>query len=107
MAAPLPGGASSLVETYEDWGVVCQIAGKATSCVVRQVQSNNQTKQMVLTVEIGRTPDGKLTGALLLPLGLSLAQGAQLKIGDGPARRCTSLLHVPAAGSCRTPRHHR
>lgn len=82
MAAPLPGGASSLVETYDDWGVVCQAVGNATSCVVRQVQSNNQTKQMVLTAEIGKTPDGKLNGVLLLPLGLSLAQGAQLKIGD-------------------------
>ncbi|MDP9588553.1 UNVERIFIED_ORG: invasion protein IalB [Shinella zoogloeoides] len=83
-ASPLPGGASSLVETYDDWGVVCQAPGNVTSCLVRQVQSNNQTKQVVLTAEIVKLPDGKFVGALMLPLGLSLAQGVQLKLGDAP-----------------------
>ncbi|WP_337182397.1 invasion associated locus B family protein [Shinella sp.] len=83
-AAPLPGGANSLVETYDDWGVVCQVAGNVASCLTRQVQSNNQTQQVVLTAEIARLPTGKFAGALMLPLGLSLAQGAQLKIGDAP-----------------------
>lgn len=82
VAAPLPGGASSLVETYEDWTVACQASGEVTSCVVRQVQSNNQTQQVVLTAEIAKTPDGKFAGALMLPLGLSLAPGVQLKIGE-------------------------
>jgi invasion protein IalB len=81
-AASLPGGASSLVETYDDWGVVCQMQSDAPACVVRQVQTNNQTNQTVLTAEIGKTADGKFQGALLLPLGLALAQGAQLKIDD-------------------------
>ncbi|EKF61570.1 invasion associated locus B family protein [Agrobacterium albertimagni AOL15] len=84
VAAPLPGGASSLVETHEDWSVACQASGEVTSCVVRQVQSNNQTQQVVLTAEIAKTPDGKFAGALMLPLGLSLAPGVQLKIGDVP-----------------------
>ncbi|TXI02367.1 MAG: invasion associated locus B family protein [Rhizobium sp.] len=83
-AAPLPGGASSLIETYDDWGVVCQMQADAPSCVVRQVQTNNQTNQPVLTTEVGRTADGKYQGILLLPLGLALAQGAQLKIDDTP-----------------------
>ena len=82
VAAPLPGGASSLVETYNDWSVVCQAAGDVTACVVRQVQSNSQTNQHLLTIEIARDGTDKLTGVLLLPLGLSLAQGAQLKIGE-------------------------
>lgn len=84
IAAPLPGGASSLVETYDDWGVVCQVTANVTSCLARQVQSNEQTKQSVLTIEIAKAVDGKFRGGLLLPLGLSLAQGAQLKIGDTP-----------------------
>lgn len=81
-AAPLPGGASSLVETYDDWGVVCQMQANAPSCIVRQVQTNNQTNQVVLTAEITRAPDGKYRGALLLPLGLALAQGVQLKLDE-------------------------
>ncbi|ENN89672.1 invasion associated locus B family protein [Rhizobium freirei PRF 81] len=81
-ASSFPGGASSLVETYDDWGVVCQIQNNAPACVIRQVQTNNQTNQVVLTVEIGKAADGKFQGVLLLPLGLALAQGAQLKIDD-------------------------
>ncbi|MGZ9720004.1 invasion associated locus B family protein [Rhizobium miluonense] len=81
-AASLPGGASSLVETYDDWGVVCQIQNNAPACVVRQVQTNNQTNQAVLTAEIGKAADGKFQGVLLLPLGLALAPGAQLKVDD-------------------------
>lgn len=80
--AQLPGGANSLVETYDDWGVVCQAAGETTSCFVRQVQTDRQSNQQVLTVEIAALADGTFTGAILLPLGLSLSQGAQLKIGE-------------------------
>lgn len=82
-AAPLPGGASSLVETYDDWGVACQMQEKVPACVARQVQTNKQTNQTVLTIEIGKAQDGKHGGVLLLPLGLSLAQGAQLRIDEG------------------------
>ena len=81
-AAPLPGGASSLVETYDDWNVTCQMQANAPSCAVRQIQTNNQTKQTVLTIEIAKGADGKFRGALLLPLGLALPQGAQLKIDE-------------------------
>ena len=81
-AAPLPGGASSLIETYDDWGVVCQMQADAPACVVRQIQTNNQTQQTVLTVEISQAADGGFPGVVLLPLGLALAQGAQFKIDD-------------------------
>lgn len=54
----------------------------APSCLVRQVQTNNQTKQTVLAVEIGKASDGKFRGTLVLPLGLALPQGARLKIDD-------------------------
>jgi invasion protein IalB len=81
-AAPLPGGASSLIETYDDWGVVCQMQADAPACVVRQIQTNNQTQQTLLTVEISQADDGSFPGVLLLPLGLDLARGAQLKIDD-------------------------
>lgn len=80
--APLPGGASSLVETYEDWGVVCQMQADTPACIVRQVQTNKQTQQGVLTIEISQAADGTFPGVVLLPLGLALAPGAQFKIDD-------------------------
>ncbi len=88
-AAPLPGGASSLVETYQDWVLACQSNQAATSCVMRQVQSNNKTGQHVLTLELAPGQDGKLQGVLLMPFGLALAQGVMLKADDavpGPAQ---------------------
>lgn len=84
-AAPLPGGSSSLTETYDDWSVVCQAQSDDTSCAVRQVQTSKQTGQTVLAIEILGTSEDRLSGSMLLPLGLALAQGAQLKIDDGDA----------------------
>ncbi|HEV2501722.1 MAG TPA: invasion associated locus B family protein [Mesorhizobium sp.] len=83
-AAPLPGGAGSLVETYQDWVVACQGRDGQSFCVMRQVQSNNQTGQNVVTVEFSAA-QGKLNGLLLLPFGLALADGASVKI-DGDAK---------------------
>lgn len=82
MAAPLPGGAGSLVETFQDWVVACQAQESTTSCVMRQVQTNTQTNQSVLTLEFRNIAGGKLEGALLLPFGLALAKGVTLKIDD-------------------------
>ncbi|CAM5350173.1 hypothetical protein MAUB1S_06050 [Mycolicibacterium aubagnense] len=84
LAAPLPGGAGSLVETYQDWVVACQGRDAQSFCVMRQVQSNNQTGQNVVTVEFSAV-QGKLNGVLLLPFGLALADGASVKI-EGDAK---------------------
>lgn len=84
-AAPLPGGSSSLMETYDDWSVVCQDQSNVTTCAVRQIQTSKQTNQTVLVIEILGAPNDKLGGFILLPLGLSLLQGAQLKIDEDAA----------------------
>lgn len=84
-ATPLPGGSNALTETYDDWSVVCQVQSDVTSCAVRQVQTSKQTNQTVLAIEILTTAEGKFGGFMLLPLGLALPQGAQLKIDDGDA----------------------
>ena len=82
-AAALPGGAGSLVETYQDWVVACQAQNERTLCVMRQVQSNTQTGQHVLTVEFSGGGDGgRLGGVLLMPFGLSLAAGVTAGIDD-------------------------
>ena len=84
-AAPLPGGASTLQETFEDWTVSCQSQKETTVCALRQDQSAAQTGQRVLTVELRNNKDGA-EGVILLPFGLDLAKGAALKIdeAEGP-----------------------
>lgn len=84
-AEPLPGGSNSLMETYDDWSVVCQVQSDVTSCAVRQVQTSKQTNQTVLAIEVLGTSKEKVSGFMLLPLGLVLASGAQLKIDEGDA----------------------
>ncbi|MGO4716755.1 invasion associated locus B family protein [Bradyrhizobium sp. 2TAF24] len=81
-AASLPGGAGSLVESYQDWSLACQAQNNNVSCVIRQVQTNTQTNQTVLAMELHNAQGGKLEGALLLPFGLALAQGASLKLDE-------------------------
>ncbi|WP_025090728.1 invasion associated locus B family protein [Brucella intermedia] len=81
VAAPLPGGASTLQETYEDWTVSCQTADKNAVCAMRQVQSNSKTGQRVLLAELQKTAKGN-EGVLLLPFGLELAKGATTKVDD-------------------------
>lgn len=80
--AHLPGGASSLVEIYEDWSVACQMQARPEASVLRQFQTNNQTKQVVLTVELSSLPASKIRGVLLLPLGLSMQQSGLLTLDD-------------------------
>lgn len=94
-AAPLPGGAGSLVETYQDWVVACQERDGQSFCVMRQVQSNTQTGQNVVTVEFSAAQD-KLNGALLLPFGLLLSDGATVTIdGAGKSRALPFSTCVP------------
>ncbi len=81
LAAPLPGGAGTLQETYQDWTVSCQNQKETSVCVMRQDQSSTQTGQRVLTAELHNVA-GKVEGVLLMPFGLDRAKGASLKIDD-------------------------
>lgn len=94
VAAPLPGGAGSLVETYQDWVVACQAQNDVTACVMRQVHSHSQTGQHVLTAEFRNAADGELEGTLLMAFGLALAQGVSLEIDGaaGPALTFSTCL---------------
>lgn len=92
-AAPLPGGASTLQETFQDWTVSCQSQKDVTVCAMQQVQGTKEG-QRVLTVELRNVAGGKVEGVLLMPFGLELAKGAQLKIdeADGPALAFSTCL---------------
>lgn len=93
-AASLPGGASTLQETYQDWTVSCQSQNEATVCVMRQDQSSTQTGQRVLTAELRNTAGGKVEGVILMPFGLDLVKGVALKLdeADGPQLTFSTCL---------------
>jgi invasion protein IalB len=80
--ATLPGGASSLQESYQNWQVVCTQRESAKQCVMSQQQVSRQNQQRVLLVELTPAKD-KLEGVLVLPFGLALEKGASLQIDDG------------------------
>jgi invasion protein IalB len=92
-AAGLPGGATSLRETYQDWAVACAARDKAKYCSFSQ-QQNQKNGPMVLAVELVPTAAGGVSGTLVLPFGLLLAPGVRYQIDDGapsgplPFRTC-------------------
>jgi invasion protein IalB len=81
-AAPLPNGASSITERYGDWTVDCHIDNGQKVCLTSQAQGNRQTGQRSFAIELRTPRDGKTEGAILMPFGLKLENGAILKLDD-------------------------
>lgn len=79
----MPGGASSLQETYQDWSLACQGTPQPV-CAISQ-QQTQQNGQRVMAVELRRNDD-TLSGNLILPFGLLLDAGVILQIDDGQLR---------------------
>ncbi len=84
-AAPstLPGGASSLRETFSDWQVACAVQDAGSHCALLQSQSR-QNGQRVLAIELSATSATTVDGVLVLPFGLALENGVALRIDDQP-----------------------
>lgn len=82
--AALPGGASSLQETYQDWRIACEIGDKTKHCSMSQ-QQVGKNRHRVLAVELQASRDSTVTGLLVLPFGLLLDKGVTLQIDDKPA----------------------
>ena len=80
-ATTLPGNATTLTETHDDWSVRCNVDKALVHCAAQQEQLSNQTRQRVLAIEILPGKD-VLTGTLVLPFGLELGKGAVLKVDD-------------------------
>jgi invasion protein IalB len=95
-AATLPGGATSLRETYEDWLVVCVAAPAGKACAMQQELKSQQTGQRVLAVELQPSASGA-TGTLVLPFGVALDNGATVQVDDGaPGARLRFRTCLPA-----------
>lgn len=95
LAAGLPGGASSLQETYQDWRVICaQPEAGNLVCAFSQLQTN-QDGQRVLAIEMRPSGAEAASGNLVLPFGLLLDAGAVLQVDEatpGAAQRFSTCL---------------
>jgi invasion protein IalB len=84
----LPGGATSLQESYQDWVVVCAQRAGATPqvvtkhCAMNQQQADQKNGQRVLALELAPSGSG-FEAALFLPFGLMLDKGVTLQVDDG------------------------
>ncbi|WP_246717108.1 invasion associated locus B family protein [Rhizobium leguminosarum] len=83
-ASNLPGGASSLNETYKDWRVACAQQDAAKRCTLSQVQAQ-QNGQRVLAIEFNAQSGSTVSGTLVLPFGLALESGVSFQIDEEPA----------------------
>jgi invasion protein IalB len=100
-AGALPGGATSLRESYQDWQVSCAVKDKNKQCVMSQRQARKDGKR-VLAIELRPQGDG-LIGTLVLPFGLLLSDGVQLGIDDAkPATESLPFRTCVPAG-CLVP----
>ncbi len=81
----LPGGASSLQETYDDWVVSC-VQREGKHCLLQHRQ-NQQNGQRILAIEVVAGADGTTAaGTLVLPFGLALDAGVSLQVDEKPAQ---------------------
>jgi invasion protein IalB len=80
-AATLPGGASSVNETFQDWAVSCVLQAGVKRCVLSQIQTQ-QNGQRVLGVELNAPAADVVTGTLMLPFGVALDAGVTLQVDD-------------------------
>lgn len=80
----LPGGASSLTETFRDWSVACTQRGTTKRCILSQLQAQ-QNGQRVLAIELAPPNGTTVSGTLVLPFGLALDSGVAFQVDDKPA----------------------
>lgn len=97
----LPGGASSLQESYDAWSVACRVATDAAGktqkqCGMSQVQIDKASGKHVLEVDVAPVDTGAAV-TLVLPFGLDLTQGPMLQLDaadPGPALSYRTCLPV-------------
>jgi invasion protein IalB len=76
------GEPSSVQETYDDWVVACGQRDGKKICALTQQQTDRDSRQRVLAVELNTTTADKAEGTLVLPFGLAVSKEVTLKM-DG------------------------
>jgi invasion protein IalB len=81
----LPGGASQLQETHGDWRVVCAPKDGQKLCTFSQQQTDSNSRQLVLGIELKPTGPDKAEGTMVLPFGLAVTKPVTLQVDDSGA----------------------
>ena len=71
------------VQALQDWTVRCFKIESPSPCDMTQMVMDNNTKKRLMQVSIGYAPGAGAYGAqIVVPLGVSLAQGLTLSVGE-------------------------
>lgn len=93
----LPGGANSLQEMHDDWRVACAQQNGKKICALSQQQTDKDTRQLLLAIELNAPAPDKAEGTLILPFGLALERPITMQVDDvsaGPTLRVRTCLPV-------------
>jgi invasion protein IalB len=71
-------------KTFDNWVVTCGETAEGKNCAMSQTLRDAKTKQVVLTVILARTQDGKNIVTVRTPIGVLLPAGLGLAIEGGP-----------------------
>jgi len=82
-AQTLPGGASEIQETHGDWRVTCASPNGTKVCAFTQQQTNKDSRQLVIGIELKPTSSTKAEGTIILPFGLAVDKPVVMRIDDG------------------------
>jgi invasion protein IalB len=82
---PLPGDATSLQEMHGDWRVACAQQSGRKVCALSQQQTDKNSGQLLLAIELNAPAIDKAEGTLILPFGLALDQPVTLQVDDAAA----------------------
>ena len=80
----LPGGASQIQEMHGDWRVICVQKNEQKLCSLSQQQTDQNSRQLVLGVELRPGPADKVEGTFVLPFGLAVDKPVSFQIDNGP-----------------------
>jgi invasion protein IalB len=84
-AQTLPGGASQLQETHGDWRVTCAQQDSQRVCTLSQQQTDKDSRQLVLGIELKVTAGDRVDGTMVLPFGLAIDKPVTAQIDDAGA----------------------
>ena len=87
----LPGGATSLQELHGDWRVACVQQDSKKVCALSQQQTNKDTGQLLLAIELQAVSADRVEGTLILPFGLALERPITFEMNGAPT---ASVLRV-------------
>lgn len=84
-AQTLPGGASQLQETHGDWRVTCAQQDNQRVCTFSQQQTDKDSRQLVLGIELKASAADRVDGTIVLPFGLAVDKPVIAQIDDAGA----------------------